>query len=148
MTLWTFSADGVTPGELREVMSPRFTRRIDTGAWSIPTSETAEQFGWFPVTVTERPDVDHVADVIHDGAGFVQRWNLDENLAAARVAAEVRETKRRNVDNAVATLREWAADADATTVTSGNAVAVLDVVVDRLGVFFDRFADLIESDRP
>ena len=46
--------------------------------------------------------------------------------------------------NAVATLRQWADDADAVTVTSGNAVATLALVVDRLGVFFDRFADLVE----
>lgn len=47
--------------------------------------------------------------------------------------------------NAVAVLRQWAADADAVTVTSGNAVATLATVVDRLGVFFDRFADLLED---
>lgn len=51
------------------------------------------------------------------------------------------------VDTAVTTLRQWAGDAETTVATSGNAVAVLQQVVDRLGVFFDRFADLIESDK-
>lgn len=30
------------------------------------------------------------------------------------------------------------------TVTSGNAVQTLQVTVDRLGIFFDRFADMLE----
>jgi hypothetical protein len=42
-------------------------------------------------------------------------------------------------------LRQWADQAEATTVTSGNAVATLQTVVTRLGVFFDRFADLLEQ---
>lgn len=61
------------------------------------------------------------------------------NLAADRAA------KAAAVTNAVTTLRSWAAAADSTTVTAGNAVTVLQTVVDRLGVFFDRFADLVES---
>ncbi len=60
---------------------------------------------------------------------------------------EVLEQKATNVSQAVTTLRQWATDAQSTTVTSGNAVATLQTVVDRLGVFFDRFADLIESKR-
>ncbi len=60
-------------------------------------------------------------------------------------ASDVLRSKATAVDNAVAALRQWAIDADGTTVTSGNAVVVLQQVVDRLGVFFDRFADLVES---
>ena len=58
-----------------------------------------------------------------------------------------RDTKRINVGNAVDTLRTWATQAGNTTVTQGNAVGTLQLVVDRLGVFFDRFADLIEGQR-
>ena len=47
------------------------------------------------------------------------------------------------LDNIVATLHQWALDANNTTVTSQNAVATLNVVVKRLGTFFDRFADLL-----
>lgn len=54
-------------------------------------------------------------------------------------------TKRANVTSAIATLRQWATNASTTTVTAGNAVAVLQQVVDRLGTFFDRFADLVEG---
>jgi len=55
-------------------------------------------------------------------------------------------TKKENVRQAAATLRSWAEDARTSpAVTSGNAVAQLQTIKDRLGVFFDRFADLIES---
>jgi hypothetical protein len=57
------------------------------------------------------------------------------------------EARALNLNQAIPTLREWAADAEATTATSGNAVQVLNVVLDRLGVFFDRFADLLENQR-
>ncbi len=60
---------------------------------------------------------------------------------------EDRQQKGTNVSQAVTTLRQWASDAAGTTVTTGNQVAVLQQVVDRLGTFFDRFADLIESRR-
>ncbi len=62
-------------------------------------------------------------------------------------AGLVLDQKANNVSQAVTTLRQWALDAAGTTVTTGNQVAVLQQVVDRLGVFFDRFADLIESKR-
>ncbi len=65
----------------------------------------------------------------------------------AQIDSEDREQKGTNVSQAVVTLRQWASDAAGTTVTTGNQVAVLQQVVDRLGVFFDRFADLIESKR-
>ena len=68
-------------------------------------------------------------------------------LVDAQIDSEDRDTKSNNVSQAVTALRQWATDAAATTVTSGNAVATLQTVVDRLGIFFDRFADLIESKR-
>ena len=64
-----------------------------------------------------------------------------------QIDADDREQKGTNVSQAVTALRQWASDAQSTTVTSGNAVATLQTVVDRLGIFFDRFADLIESRR-
>ncbi len=62
-------------------------------------------------------------------------------------AGLVLDQKADNVSQSVTTLRQWAADAAGTTVTTGNQVVVLQQVVDRLGTFFDRFADLIESRR-
>ncbi len=64
-----------------------------------------------------------------------------------QIDAEDREQKGTNVSQAVSTLRQWAVDAGNTTVTNGNNTTVTQQVVDRLGVFFDRFADLIESKR-
>ncbi len=68
-------------------------------------------------------------------------------LVDAQIDQEDREQKADNVSQAVTTLRQWASDAAGTTVTTGNQVTVLQQVVDRLGTFFDRFADLIESKR-
>ena len=144
MTLFVESADGTTPGAVRGSLPTRLTRKL-SGEWSTPSPETAEAFGWFPVTVTAQPAPDHVRSIVHDGAKFVTEWTFDQASQTARLAAEAQDAKRQAVDNAVATLRQWADDAEATTVTSGNAVATLNTVVDRLGVFFDRFADLVES---
>lgn len=60
-------------------------------------------------------------------------------------AGVVIDEKRSNVDQAVAALRQWAADAQSTTVTNANQRAVLQTTINRLGTFFDRFADLIET---
>ncbi len=68
-------------------------------------------------------------------------------LVDAQIDSEDREQKGTNVSQAVTALRQWALDAQSTTVTSPNAVVTLQIVVDRLGIFFDRFADLIESRR-
>jgi len=51
-----------------------------------------------------------------------------------------------NLSGAVVTLRQWATDAQAVTVTAGNAVQTLQIVVGRLGIFFDRFADLLVAE--
>ena len=68
-------------------------------------------------------------------------------LVDEQIDSDDRDTKGTNVSQAVTTLRQWATDAAGTTVTTGNQVTVLQQVVDRLGTFFDRFADLIESKR-
>lgn len=69
-----------------------------------------------------------------------------EELATVADSAD-REAKRTLVANAIPTLRQWAIDARAVTVTSGNAVQTLQVVVTRLATFFDRFADLLQAQR-
>lgn len=69
-----------------------------------------------------------------------------EEAAAAALEAD-RDAKRQLVAQAIPTLRQWASDARGVTVTSGNAVATLQTVVNRLGTFFDRFADLLEGTR-
>ena len=72
---------------------------------------------------------------------------LDAGELAAVADEQDRAGKRVNVANAVSTLRDWATQAAGVTVTSGNAVATLQTMVDRMGTFFDRFADLIEGQR-
>jgi len=66
-------------------------------------------------------------------------------LVDNQIEFEDREQKQSNVEQAVDTLRQWAIDSAGTTVTDQNNTAVTQQIVDRLGVFFDRFADLIES---
>ena len=70
-------------GQTRAVLPPRFARRTD-GAWSIPTPETAEAFGWHPVEQTDRPDADPwdtvTVDVVRDGDRFVQRWTVTKGV--------------------------------------------------------------------
>jgi hypothetical protein len=46
---------------------------------------------------------------------------------------------------AYVTLQSWAADTRSTTVTSGNAVQVLQQMVTRFGVLLERFADVLET---
>jgi hypothetical protein len=74
-------------------------------------------------------------------------WQKSASLLAAEAAAADLAAKRTQLTNSVATLRQWADDAESTTATSGNAVAVLNTLLDRLAVFFDHFADMIESRR-
>jgi hypothetical protein len=83
MTMFVHSPDGTTPGATRSSLPDRFTRTTD-GAWSIPTAETAEAFGWYEVTETARPDADPwdtvTVDVVHDGDRFVQRWTVAKGV--------------------------------------------------------------------
>ena len=58
-----------------------------------------------------------------------------------------REAKRVLVKNAIPTLRQWALDAQSVNVNNGNNNAVTQQLVDRTGIFFDRFADLLEAQR-
>lgn len=75
-------------------------------------------------------------------------WQKGAALLAQESDAADRLTKRGNLNaQAIAALRQWADDAESTTATSGNAVAVLNTVLDRLAIFFDRFADLLEAQR-
>ncbi len=64
-----------------------------------------------------------------------------------QIDEEDREQKGTNVSQAVATLRQWASDAAGTNVNNGNNRAVTQQLVDRVGIFFERFADLVESKR-
>lgn len=58
-----------------------------------------------------------------------------------------RNAKRTLVANAIPTLRTWVTQLEAVTVTSGNAVATLQALIDRQEVFYARFADLLEYQR-
>lgn len=108
--------------------------------------------GIYEVVQTPRPDdtatTTHDRDIeLVDGVPTVvwtERAKTQAELDAEAEAAAQAERKA-ILEGAIPSLRLWADDAAATDVTSTNAVNVLQVVVDRLGVFFDRFADLLEN---
>lgn len=96
-----------------------------------------------PFATTQVADTVHLGDELVNGV-----WVKSAAQTAKEADTTDRLTKRANLSPAtIATLRTWADDAEATTATSGNAVAVLNTVLDRLAVFFDRFADLLEAQR-
>lgn len=77
-------------------------------------------------------------------------WQPSDELQATEAAAAARAVKLGNVKTAVPTLRSWAIDAaNASNSWSGwdqsQKNTAMKTVITRLGVFFDRFADLIEG---
>jgi hypothetical protein len=97
----------------------------------------------------ERFDPSTVEYRRYDGLLALQEQRAATNEETAivdkKIARDARQAKVAAVDQAVTALRSWAEDARNTTVTTGNHETVTQTVVDRLGVFFDRFADLIET---
>lgn len=62
--------------------------------------------------------------------------------------AKVRDqiAKRAKLRSATGTLRSWAEDARTSpAVTTGNVVQQVQTMKDRLGIFFDNFADFIDA---
>lgn len=70
---------------------------------------------------------------------------LDPVIAAKIAARAANDQKLADLGAAVATLRTWSTQAKSTTVTTQNAVPTLQTVVNRLGTFFDHFANLLEA---
>lgn len=134
---------------------PNSARRLDTGEWvmGLATAPVAMQqaCGWFEVADTARPadtattTFDRAVELVNGTPTVVwtERAKTQVELDAQAQAEQDAET-RFILQQAVPTLRQWAIDAETTTATSGNAVNVLNVTLDRLAVFFDRFADLLE----
>lgn len=136
--------ESVTVGEL-----PFSARRQDMGRVVHDLPGTGRRWrqacGWFEVVDTEPPahgdgEVAEFTVELVDGRP-VKVWTV-RPLTVDELAVRDR---RARLAAAADVLREWAAEAALVTVTSTNAVQVLNVVVDRLAVFFDRFADLLEE---
>ena len=138
---------------------PNSARRLDNQAWvmglaTAPT-ELVEACGYFPVT-NNPPTYDPATEVLERGdvtvvAGVPTVEYTVRDKTQAELDAEADETDRQakgvNLANAVTTLRNWADQMEGVTVTTGNAVNVLQQFVDRQAVFYDRFADLLEYQR-
>ena len=119
------------------------------------TAGNANSYGYYQVTTTDAPASTATTtfdeEIQPNGAGgweqvWVERPLTQDELdrQAARDASEARNT---TLKGAIPTLRQWAADASAVTVTNGNNTSVTQTMVDRLAIFFDRFADLLEERR-
>lgn len=91
-----------------------------------------------PTLVAETDDHEVWATRTANGGTVEHRIKTGSN-------ADVATKREQRIAAAIPVLRQWANDAETTTATTQNAVAVLNVVLDRLGVFFDNFADLLES---
>ena len=129
---------------------------------TVPTNTPPAK--WLEVVRDDRPPFDEgtqrlVRTNVITSTNLTVAWNivqltrdeLDERAAeeaarAIRIALEAdRRTKRDRVLAAVDTLRQWKVDADATTVTPGNAVATVQQLVNRFGTLSDNMADLLEA---
>jgi hypothetical protein len=149
---YIYSPDGTTiyrtHGELPGEHWEQTSLDPPQGTYHELTAVNAESFGYYELVEVPRPDADHVRTVenIGPGQGFTEVWTFSQDLADANADQADRQTKRSNYKGAVATLRQWSDDAEATAVTSGNAVAVLQEMVDRSGTMWDRLADLIEAE--
>ena len=151
---YAYSLDATTIQSVGRL--PRAARRLDDDAWvlGLPDATVAVQqaCGWWAVTDVPRPADTATATferTVEFVAGTVTVVWTERPKTQAELDAEAlnvrQETRRLNVEQAVSTLRTWSDQAESTTVTQGNAVATVQTMVDRLGVFFDRFADLVEA---
>lgn len=138
---------------------PHSARRVDNDQWvmglaTAPT-ELVEACGYFSV-VDQPPTFDPMTQVLEGGGVvlvdgqptrvYTVRDKTGEEFAAEAAESD-REQKGVNVGQAIAVLRGWADQMDGVTVTTQNAVNVLQQFVNRQAVFYDRFADLLEYQR-
>ena len=123
----------------------------DAGHYELLTVDNAASFGYYPIDESAVRPADTPTTTWDVSWPFVTDQFVKTWTERAKTATELdnddRETKRTTVGNSVDTLRQWALDAQSTSVTNGNNNNVTQTMVDRLGVFFDRFADLIEAQR-
>jgi hypothetical protein len=71
----------------------------------------------------------------------------EKDRATAFAERQSRAANSAKLDASISTLRGWAADGATTIVTAQNNDAVTQTMAVRLGLFFEHFADLLESDK-
>jgi hypothetical protein len=136
---------------------PLSARRLDNGNWVMGLATASPALvaacGYFAV-LDMVPAYDSATEVLERGDVFLSdpstpvvaytiRPKTADELAADADAAN-RLAKGVNVGQAITWLRNQSNTAESTTATSGNAVAVLNGVLDNLAIFYDGFADLLE----
>lgn len=71
---------------------------------------------------------------------------LDRRVKALEAIPPMTDARRQRYRAAINALNQWATDAAAVTVTSGNTIPVLQTVVTRFGLLCDHMADLLEDE--
>ena len=151
-----YTPDGVTYRRLAKLPKEHWEQiNVKEGTFHELTAGNANSYGYYQVATVDAPastpTTTYVEEIRPDGAGgWEQMWiarplTQDELDWAAAMAT--RDTHNTALNGAIPTLRQWATDAAAVTVTTGNNTAVTQTMVDRLAIFFDRFADLLEERR-
>jgi len=129
--------DGFSPTELNHKFGTDFDVRI------------------IPLEIDTDPEYDPATQKVNTARTVLATEVRDKKNVVALTSEELakiadnadRDAKIASVGRKVATLREWADIASETTVTTGNAVNILQQMVNNLGKFYDAFADLIEGQR-
>ena len=147
--MYALVIDGRIVAQFAELPAKHWVPETDTtGHYEPVTVANAATYGYLPVVRDPRPsdtamttwDRTTTITATEVTYGWVERPKTAEELDA-----DDRQAKRVAVGQAVTTLRQWADDAAGVNVTNGNNNAVTQTMATRLGVFFDRFADLIEA---
>jgi hypothetical protein len=97
-------------------------------------SATHKLDNWRWVDDPDEQTATYTADAVE-----LSQAELDERADNARRAAF-----QSTLAAGITTMREWADQMDTVTVTTGNAVATVQALVDKLPTFFRGFADLLE----
>ena len=151
MTIFVRSLDGTTIDKVAAKPDPEVSGDFVVMLQEGSAEEDLNANNWYIAAPAgarpaDTPTETYKRSVVNTAVGvFEEQWLHDAARHTIRLDQETRQALRANLGTQIATLRSWADDAEATTVDSGNAVATLQIVVDRLGTFFDHFADLLEA---
>lgn len=129
-----------------------FTGRLRNFVGETPPVLRAEKdLKWVPVLADPPdpafdPDTEKVVFGPHDiTIDSAQRTKQVVPLSAGELKDKANAAKLENMRNSIDTLRQWAQDAQNVTVTPANHEQVTQVLANRIGVVFDRLADLVEG---
>ena len=99
------STDGTTIDRVVGTLPSRLTRRIADNAWSTPTDDTADQFGFYPVTEVPQPDPDHKRTIVNERKNvFTEQWAFDQDIADRNAQQTAQQARAQRLEDAKASL--------------------------------------------